>query len=69
MIMKISLEDQKDYWSRVGMLLSFVKQSRPNIANMTRDLSKANDGANPSVFKELLHVIRSLLDTKILALS
>ena len=51
---KISEEDQKEYWSGVGMLLYLVKHSRPYIANMTRELLKANYGANPAAFKELL---------------
>ena len=29
---------------------------------MTRELSKANDDANPAVFKELLHVMKYVLD-------
>ena len=44
------------------MLLFLVKHSRPVIANITRELSKANDSANPEAFKELFHVIRYLLD-------
>ena len=48
------MEDQKEYWSRVGMLLFLVKQSRSDIANATRELSIAVDGANPAAYKELL---------------
>ena len=41
----------------------FMKHSRPDVANATGQLSKANDGANPAAFKELLPVIRHVLDT------
>ena len=61
---KVSAEDQQDYWPGVGML----KQSCLDLANATRELSKTNDGANPAAFKELLHVIKYVLDTKNLGL-
>ena len=61
---KISAKDQWEYKSAVGMLLYLVKHSCPNLANVTIELSKANDGANPTVYKELLSVIRYVLDTK-----
>ena len=38
-----------------------VKHSFHDLANMTRELSKANEGANPAANKELLRVI---IDTK-----
>ena len=60
-IEKILVEDQKEYWSRVGMLLYLLKHSRPDIANVTRKLSKANYGANSAAFKELRHVIKYVL--------
>ena len=59
----ISAEDQREYWLGIGMLLFLVTHSRPEIANMSRELSKANDGANPVAFKKLLHVIKQVLDT------
>ena len=46
------------------MLLYLVKHSHPNLANMTRVLSKVNDCAN----KELLRVIKYVVDTKNLGL-
>ena len=51
---KISAKDQQKYWLNVGMLLYLMKHLHPNLANMTRELSKANDGANPVFYKELL---------------
>ena len=38
-----------------------VKHSRPAIANVTRELSKANDSANPAAFCELQQVISYVL--------
>ena len=50
------------------MLLYLVIHSCPDLANMTRELSKANDGANPAAYKELLCVIKYVLDMKNLGL-
>ena len=47
------------------MLLSLVKHSRPDIANVTRKLSKANDGANPTAYKELIRMIKYIVETEI----
>ena len=48
----------------IGILLFLVKHSRSDIANVTRELSKANDGANPAAVKALLCVIEFVLDRK-----
>jgi hypothetical protein len=61
---KISQEDQTLYRSGVGMLLYLVKQSRPDIANVVRELSKCMDGATPAANKELKRVIKFVLDTR-----
>ena len=50
------------------MLLYLVKHSCPNLANATRELPKANDGANPVAYKELLRVIKYVIDMKNLGL-
>ena len=50
------------------MLLYLIKQLHPDVANVTRELSKANDGANPEAYKELLHVINYVINTKNLGL-
>ena len=47
----VSVEDQQVYRSGVGMLLYLVEHSRPNIANTTRELSKANGRMNPAAYK------------------
>ena len=43
---KVDTGKQKLYRSGVGMLLFLVKHSRPDIANVTRELSKCSDGAD-----------------------
>ena len=50
------------------MLLYLVKHLCPDVANATRELSKANSGANPAVYKELLHVIKYVLNMEMLGL-
>ncbi len=46
------------------MLLWLVKHSRPNIANPVRELSKCLDGATEASFKQMLYIIKYVLDTK-----
>ena len=60
----ISQEDHKLYRSGVGMLLYLVKYSRPDIANPVRELSKVLDSPTPASYKEMLRVIKYVLDTK-----
>ncbi len=54
--------------SGVGLLLYLVKHTRPDIANAVRELSKVLDGPSPAAYKELLRVIKYVLDTKGLAI-
>ena len=54
---KISTKDQQEYRLRIVILLFPMKHSRPDIANVTRELSKANDSAKSAVSKELLNVM------------
>ena len=65
---KVSLEDQTLYRSGVGMLLYLVKHSRPDIANVVRELSKVTDGATMAAMKEMKRVIKFVIDTKHLGL-
>jgi hypothetical protein len=60
----VSEEDKTLYKSGVGMLLYLVKHSRPDIANVVRELSKMMDGATPAAFKELKRTIKFVLDTR-----
>ena len=66
--MKVDSEKQSLYRSGVGMLLYLVKHTRPDIANAVRELSKCLDNTSPAAYKELLKVIKYVLDTKNLAL-
>ena len=50
------------------MLPYLVKHLRPYLANVTRELSKANDAVNPAAYKELLRVIKYVIGTKNLGL-
>ena len=59
---------QSRYRSGVGMLLYLIKHSRPDIANVVRELSKCMDGATLAAYKEMLRVIRFVLDTKLYCL-
>jgi len=60
----ISAEQQSLYRSGVGKLLYLVKHSRPDIANAVRELSKVLDCASDASMKELLRVVKYVLDTK-----
>ena len=46
------------------MLLYLVKHSRPDISNATRELSKHMSGANGRSMKEMLRIIKYVIDTK-----
>jgi len=51
------------YRTGVGMLLFMIKHSRPDLANCVRELTKCLDGASERAYKEMLRVIKYLLDT------
>jgi hypothetical protein len=61
---KIDENLQSKYHFGVGMLLYLIKYSRPDLANVVRELSKCMDGANLAAYKEMLRVIKFVLDTK-----
>jgi len=61
---KIELEKQSRYRSGVGMLLYLIKYSRPDLANVVRELSKCIDEPNLAAYKEMLRTIKFVLDTK-----
>ena len=50
------------------MLLYLVKYSHPNLAKVTREMSKANGSVDSAAYKKLLHVIKFVLDMKNLRL-
>jgi len=45
-------------------MLYFVKHSRRDLSNCTRELSKVMDGATTIKWNELLHVIKYAMGTK-----
>ena len=49
----IEADMQSRYRSGVGMLLYLIKHSRPDIANVVRELSKCMDGATLAAYKEM----------------
>ena len=53
----LSPEEQTLYRCGVGILLYLVKHTKPDLANATRELSKAMDVANYLHWRELLRVI------------
>jgi hypothetical protein len=61
---KIDGNLQSKYRSGVGMLLYLIKYSRPDLANVVRELSKYMDGENIDACKEVLRVVKFVLDTK-----
>ena len=60
----ISEKEQTLYRSGVGMLLFLVKYSRPDLANIVRELSRVNDGATKGHMSMLLRVIKFTMDTR-----
>ena len=45
-----------------------MKYLHPDLANVTRDLSKTNDGVKPAAYKELLNIIKYVINTRTLGL-
>lgn len=64
----LSPELQKSYMTGVGSLLYLVKYSRPDIANVTRELSKTMLRANEADYKQLLRVIKFVTSTSTLGI-
>ncbi len=64
----VSDDMQAHYRSSVDMLLYLVKHSRPDILNAVRELTKCMDKASPEAFKEMLRVVKFVLDTRTMGL-
>ena len=60
---KVSVELQSRYRTGCGMLLYMIKHSRPDMVNAVRELTKCLDGCSQASYKEMLRVIKYLLDT------
>ncbi|KAL9190074.1 hypothetical protein ACHAXT_007285 [Thalassiosira profunda] len=52
----------------VGMLLYLIKFSRPDIANSVRELSKVLDCSTQASYKEMLRIVKYVLDTPLFGL-
>lgn len=61
-------EKQKEYRSEVGSLLYLLKHSRPELSNLIRELSKAMQDPNTDHMKELLRVIKWVIETPFIGL-
>jgi hypothetical protein len=61
---KIDPDLQARYRSGVGMLLFLIKYSRSDLANVVRELSKCMYAASHAVYKEMLRVMKLVVDTK-----
>jgi Reverse transcriptase (RNA-dependent DNA polymerase) len=61
---KVEQEQQSRYRTGVGMLLYLIKHSRPDICNGVRELTKCLDGATQVAYKEMLRIIKYVLDSK-----
>jgi len=61
---KIDTEKHSRYRTGVGMLLFLLKHSRPDLANPVRELTKCLDGATQAAYKEMLRIIKFVMDTK-----
>ena len=59
----ISGKEQEIYRSGVGSLLCLVKLSRPDIANIVRELAKCMSRASIAALNELFRVIKFVLST------
>ena len=60
----LTQEEQTLYRCGVGILLYLVKQTRPDLANATRELSKAMNVANYTHWRELLRVVKYALKSQ-----
>ena len=56
-------ERQSKYRSGVGMLL-WINKTRPDLSNAIRELSKVMDGATEQAMKEMMRIIKYVIDTK-----
>ena len=65
---KLDNGQQDKYRTGVGTLLYLVKYSRPDIANITRELSKNMQGASEGNYKMLLRVIKYITDSRFLGI-
>jgi hypothetical protein len=61
---RLNAEDQHTYRSGVGTLIQFANKTRPDLSNPVRELTKSMDQASSGSFKEMIRVMKYLLDTR-----
>jgi hypothetical protein len=61
---KVPITTQSWYMSGVGMLFYFMKHSRPDLANVFRELSKCMGDESIAAYKEMIRVLRFVLVTR-----
>jgi hypothetical protein len=66
--LRLNPEEMFRYRSGVGSLLYILKHSRPELSNPIRELTKGMHLAGPHHYKEMLRVMKWLLDTPNLGL-
>ena len=64
----VSVQKHTEYRSGVGMLLYLVKHSRPDLHNPIRELTKCLDKPTPAAYKEMMRIIKYVLQTQTLGL-
>ena len=64
----VDIDKHAMYQIGVGVLLYLLKHTCPDIANDARELSKSLDCLCTAAYKEMLHVIKFVLDTRNLAI-
>ena len=60
---KFSAKGRQEYLSGLCMFLYLVKHLHPDLVDMTRELTKQNNGVNSTADKELLCMIKYVLGT------
>ena len=61
---KLPAKEHATYQSGVGTLLYLTKQSRADLCNAVRELSKTMDRPAPIQLKEMYRIIRYVLETR-----
>jgi hypothetical protein len=64
----IETDLQSRFRSGLNMILCSIKHSRPDIANVLRELAECMDGATLEAYKEMFRVIGFVFDTQLFCL-
>jgi len=60
---RLPAEQHAQFCTGTGMLLFLIKYSRPDLCNCVRELSKVLSSPNHAAYKEILRIIKYVLDT------